>query len=65
MKLKQDKAKEIKLKYRLNYIAKEVGISKQFISYLFNDKKTCSMDTAMKIVNIVYPNASIDEYFEK
>ena len=42
-----------------------MGISKQFISYLFNNKKTCSMDTAMKILNIVDPDAKIDEYFEK
>lgn len=63
MRLKQDKAEEIKSKYRLDYIAKRLGMSKQFISYLFNEKRTCSKKTAQKIVNIVDEESEIEEYF--
>ena len=63
MKLKQNKIKEIKQKYKLDYIARELGISKQFISYLFNEKRTCSKKTAQKIVDIVDKDSKIEEYF--
>lgn len=65
MKLIQNKAEEIKSKYKLDYIARELGVSKQFISYLFHNKKTCKLETAKKLVNIVDPNASVEDYFKE
>jgi len=65
MKLKKNKIQEIKSKYKLDYIAKEIGVSKQFISYLFNDKRGCSRKTAQKIINIVDSKAKLEEYFEE
>lgn len=65
MRLRQEKVKDIKNKYKLEYIAKQIGVSKQFISYLFHNKKTCKVETAKKIVDIVDPNASIEDYFKE
>lgn len=65
MRLKQEKKQQIKQKYRLDYITKEIGVSKQFISYLFNEKRTCSKKTAQKIVDIVDKGAKLEEYFEE
>ena len=63
MRLKQEKIQQIKQKYRLDYIAKEIGVSNQFISYLFHNKRGCRKRTAQKIVDIVDSNAKIEEYF--
>ena len=63
MRLKQDKVQQIKQKYRLDYIAKEIGVSNQFISYLFHNKRGCSKKTAQKIIKIVDSSAKIEEYF--
>ena len=65
MKIKQNKKQKIKQKYRLDYIAKEIGVSKQFISYLFNDKRGCSRKTAQKIIDIVDSKAKVEDYFEE
>lgn len=65
MRLKQDKVQQIKQKYRLDYIAKEIGVSNQFISYLFHNKRGCSKKTAQKIINIVDSNAKLEEYFKE
>lgn len=65
MRLKQNKAEEIKNKYKLDYIAKQLGVSKQFISYLFNNKRTCSKKTAQKILDIVDKESKIEKYFKE
>ena len=65
MRLKQEKAEQIKEKYKLDYIAKQLGISKQFISYLFNNKRTCSKKTAIKILEVIGNESDIEEYFDE
>lgn len=65
MRLRQDKKQQIKQKYKLDYIAEQIGVSKQFISYLFNNKRTCSKKTAEKIINIVDSKANIEDYFKE
>lgn len=65
MRLKQDKVQQIKQKYRLDYIAKEIGVSNQFISYLFHNKRGCRKKTAQKIIDIVDKGAKLEEYFKE
>ena len=65
MRLKQEKIQQIKQKYRLDYIAKEIGVSNQFISYLFHNKRGCSKKTAQKIIDIVDKGAKTEDYFEE
>ena len=50
-------------KIKLHEIAKEIGVSNQFISCLFHNKRGCSKKTAQKIIKIVDSNAKIEEYF--
>lgn len=64
MKIREERKQQIKQKYRLDYIAKEIGVSHQFISYLFNNKRGCSKKTAQKIIDIIDKGAKIEDYFE-
>lgn len=64
MKLKKDKALEIKQKYRLKYIGEKTGLSKTYICDLFNCKHGCSIETALKIINVIDNEAKVEDYFE-
>lgn len=62
--IKEEKAKEIKRKYKQEYIRNEVGISKSYISLILSRTRSCSKKTAYCITKLVNEDAEIEDYFE-
>lgn len=62
--IKEERAKEIKRKYKQEYICTEVGISKCYISLILSKRKSCSKKTAYCITKLMDENAEIEDYFE-
>lgn len=62
-KIKEEKAKEIKEKYKIQWVQKETEISQSYLSQLFNRKKECSSKLARIIANVL--ELEVDEIFDK
>lgn len=62
--IKKEVVKEFKKKYKQEYIAREVGISKAYVSLIFSQKKTCSKKTAYCITKLLNSDAEITDFFE-
>lgn len=63
--LKEEIIKELRAKYREDYFAKEVGISRTYISLIFNRKRKCPKRVAFCIAKTIDNNAEVDDYFER
>lgn len=63
--IKEEQAKKIKEKFKLDGIAKEVGISKPYISLIFSGKKTCPKRTAYCIVKMINSTLEIEDIFNR
>ena len=63
--LKEEVIKELREKYREDYFAKEVGISKTYVSLIFNRRRECPKRIAFCIAKVINNNAEIDDYFER
>ena len=62
--LKEDEAKEISKKFRNQYLAETIGVSKQYISYIFHRKKHISKKLAYAFTKAVDNNSEILDLFE-
>jgi len=60
---KTEMFKEIKEKYKINNIAREVRLTNGYLSLIFNGKVTCPYTTAFTIVKALDDNAEIETYF--
>ena len=57
--------KEIKEKYKMNNIAKNVELTGGYLSQIMNGKVTCPYTTAFTITKELNKNAEIENYFKK
>lgn len=64
-KIKTEKSKEIKKKYKLINIAKEVGISISHTSLILNGKKYSTKPVAYCITKFIDNDAEIEDYFDR
>lgn len=63
-KLREDKAEEIKSKYRNSYFVEKAGLSKNYISLILNRKRNVSKVVAYVMTKLIDENAEILDYFE-
>ena len=63
-KIKKDKVKYIKAKYKLQYISENTGITQGYISRIFSGKN-CKKATAFSICKILDKNLEIEDLFDK
>ena len=63
--LKDSIVEKIREKYRLDYIANQVGISLTYMSLIMNKQKHCSKLTAYAITKTLNSDAEIEDYFER
>lgn len=63
--LKEDKAKEIKDKFKGKYLANTLGRTECYISLLLNKKLTCPKTTAYAFTKIIDKDLEIDDLFER
>ena len=47
----------------IKYVADKVGITREYLTDILNDKRGCSKIIAYCIVKTLYLDAEIDEYF--
>lgn len=62
-KFKIEKRKEITNKYKLSYIADQVGITAQYLSNIVNGKKDCKKVVAYCITKMVDNTKEIEYFF--
>lgn len=62
--LKEDKAEEIRKKYKNTYFIENLGLSKCYISLILNRKRKIAKTTAYCIVKLIDSEAEIEDYFE-
>lgn len=63
--MKDSTIKKIREKYRIEYIANQVGISFTYLSLIINKRKHCSKMVAYAITKTIDSEAEIDELFER
>lgn len=63
-RIKKDKAKFIKEKYKSSYIAKVTGITDGYISQVFSGKK-CKKKICFAICQALDKNFKIEDFFEE
>ena len=49
---------------KIKSVASEIGVTKEFLSRVFNRKRTCSKLTAYCIIKCLNSDAEIDDYFD-
>lgn len=64
-KFKQERYEEIINKYKISYIAKIVGISRVYLSYILHNKKNCRKNVAYFITKTLDKNKEIEYYFTR
>lgn len=64
-KIKEDIAKIIKEKYKLSYLTKNAGVTRQHIYLILNKDQVCSKVVAYCITKCINANAEIEDYFIK
>ena len=64
-KIKEDVAKIIREKYKLSYLTKNAGVTRQHIYTILNKGQVCSKVVAYCITKCIDKNAEIDDYFIK
>lgn len=62
--IKEDKAKEIKRKYKQKWFADEMGLSTPYISLVLTGNKGCPKRIAYCIVKLIDSESEIEEYFD-
>lgn len=62
--LKEDKAEEIRNKYKNFYFEKELGISKVYVSLILNRHRKIPKRVAYCFTKAVDSEAEINDYFE-
>lgn len=62
-KFKKERIEEVKNKYKLDYLADKIGITRVNLSYIINGKSTTKKTTAYCITKAINPNAEINDYF--
>lgn len=63
--IKENIAKKIRQKYKMQYISDKADVSQAYLSLIFNGKKHCSKKTARLIVKAINPNYEIKDLFIK
>ena len=64
-KFKVEKKEEIINKYKISYIAEEVGISLTYLSNILNGKTNCKKVVAYCITKMVDNTKEVDYFFTK
>lgn len=55
----------INVRMNKTQVSQRIGISREYLSYIFNRKKPCSKVVAFCITKYINPNAEILDYFER
>lgn len=63
--IKDETIELIKEKYKISYIVKKSGVTRQYIHLIVNRKRKCSFDVANKISLALDTNKSIIDFFDK
>lgn len=64
-RFKEEKKEEIINKFKISYIAEQVGISLSYLSRVINGKKNCTKVVAYCITKMVDNDKEVDYFFEK
>lgn len=64
-KMKQSTIDIIKKKYRSDYIAEQVGISKNYMSMIKSREFNCSKPVAYAITKVLDKDAEVVDYFDR
>ena len=64
-KFRKEKRPEVKTKYKLSYIADEIGINVATLSRIINGRQTCKKVVALCITKMIKKKKEINEYFEQ
>jgi len=62
--IKKDEIEKVKKTYKNQYFVDTVGISKAYVSLIFNGKRKCPKVVAYTITKAIDKNAEIEDYFE-
>ena len=62
-KIKEEQGERIKRKYKLTYIAEEIGVSITLLSFILKGKRPCSKKLAYCITKFIDSEAEISEFF--
>jgi plasmid maintenance system antidote protein VapI len=62
---KKEHLKEVKSEHKLIYLAKKIGITRVYLSYILNNKMNCSKAVAYTITKRIDETKEIDYYFKK
>ena len=63
-KIKEEKGKELREKYRQDWLSEEIGVHYSYISYILSGRKSCSKKVAYCITKVDNPEAEILDYFD-
>lgn len=63
--IKQEEAERIKRRYKLSNIAKDVGISKPYITLIFKGERPCSKKLAYCITKYISSESEIEDFFDR
>lgn len=63
-KLKEEKAEEIKKKYKNSYFIDNIGISACYVSLVLNRKRDVSKKVAYCFTKLIDSEAEISDFFE-
>jgi plasmid maintenance system antidote protein VapI len=64
-KFRAEKREEIINKFKISYIAEQVGISLSYLSRVINGRKNCTKVVAYCITKMVDSEKEVDYFFEK
>lgn len=62
---KTEKIEELLDGRTVTYFSKKVGITREYLSYILNGKKSCSKTTAYCIAKASNSDAEIDDFFDR
>lgn len=62
---REEKRNEIVSRFKLNYLADEIGISLAYLSRILNSRKDCKKVVAYCITKLVDNEKEVDYFFEK
>lgn len=62
--LKENASKDIRRKYKNEYLVQQVGISKVYLSLILNRHRVCSKQVAYCITKAINSEAEVEDFFE-
>ena len=61
---KKEKKEKLLVGRKINALAPEIGITREYLTYILNGQKSCSKVVAFCITKILDEDAEIQDYFD-